>query len=99
MPGQPGQNTRPHAKLPPSFLDMDACATSQMDIVLVRKLLCAWLIFDVIRKCLYVQHWQTSGQLVQELHFCTVPWSQIKKVVLKLLSNPYDLGMQLTKLQ
>ena len=73
MPGQPVHSTRPPAKLPPSFLDMDACTTSQLKVVLVRKLLCAWLIFfNVIHKCLH-DHWQTSGQLVQELNVCTIP--------------------------
>ena len=73
MPGQPGQNTRPHAKLPPSFLAMDACTTSQLDVVLVRKLLCAWLIFDTLSISICEsRHWQTSGQLVQELNVCAV---------------------------
>ena len=38
MPGQPGQSTRPHARLPPRFLGMDACMTSQLDVALIRKL-------------------------------------------------------------
>ena len=73
MPGQTRHNTRPHVQFPPSFLDMDACRTSQMNIVLVRKLLCAWPIFDTlsIRVCT-IRHWQTTGQLVHELNVCTV---------------------------
>ena len=34
MPSQSGHSTRPHAKVPPSFLDMDACTTSQLNFVL-----------------------------------------------------------------
>ena len=29
MPGQPGHKTQPYARLPPSFLDMDAWMASQ----------------------------------------------------------------------
>ena len=73
MPGQSGHNTRLHAQLPPSFLDMDTCTTSQLNVVLVRKLLCAWFIFDTLSiSVCTTSHRQTSGQLVQELNVCTV---------------------------
>ena len=69
MPGHPGHSTRPHARLPPSFLDMDACTTSQLNVALIRKLLCAWFIFDMLSiSVCTTRHWQTSGQLVQELN-------------------------------
>ena len=73
MSGQTRHNTRQHAQFPPSFLDMDACTTSQLNVVLVRKLLCAWPFFDTlsIGVCT-TRHWQMSGQLVQELNVCTV---------------------------
>ena len=73
MHGQTRHNTRPHAQFPTSFLDMDALTTSQRNKVLVRKLLCAWLIFDTLSVSVCTTtHWQTSGQLVQELNVCTV---------------------------
>ena len=73
MPGQPGHSTRLHAQFPPSFLDMDACTTSQLNVALVRKLLCAWLIFDTLSiSVCTTRHWQTSGKLVQEVNVCTV---------------------------
>ena len=73
MPGQPGHDTRLYAQLQPSFLDMDACTTSQLNVVLVRKPLCAWFIFDTmsIRVCT-TSHRQTSGRLVQEFNVCIV---------------------------
>ena len=53
--------------------DMDACTTSQLTVTLVRKLLCAWFIFDMLSiSFCTTRHWQTSGQLVQELNVCTV---------------------------
>ena len=65
----------PHAQFPPSFLDMDACTTSQLNVVLVRKLLNAWLIFDTLSiSVCTTSHRQTYGQLVQELNICTVPF-------------------------
>ena len=73
MLGQPGHNTRLHAQLPPSFLVMDACTTSQLNVVLVCKLLSAWFIFDTLSiSVCSTSHRQTSGQLVQELNVCTV---------------------------
>ena len=76
MPSQSGYSTRPHAKVPPSFLDMDACTTSQLNVVLVHKLqnvLCAWLIFDTLSiSVCATMHCQTSGQLVQELNGSTM---------------------------
>ena len=38
MRGQPEQNTRPHYRLPPSFLDMNARMNSQLNVALIRKL-------------------------------------------------------------
>ena len=74
MPGQLGHNTRLHFQFPPGFMDMDACTTPQLNVVLVRKLLCAWLILDTLSiSVCTTRHWQTSGQLVQELNVCTVP--------------------------
>ena len=58
MRGKPGQNTRPHARLPPSFLGMDAWMTSQLNVVLIHKLrgslICLAKIFrNVIHGSLY----------------------------------------------
>ena len=70
---KPWHNTLLHAQLPPSFLDMDACTTSQLNVVLVCKLLCAWLIFDTLSiSVCTTSHRQTAGQLVQELNVCTI---------------------------
>ena len=38
MRGQPEHDTRPHASLSHSFLDMDAWMTSQLNVALIRKL-------------------------------------------------------------
>ena len=74
MRGQTGHNTRPHTRLSPSFLGMDALMTSQLNESLIRTQV-TWII-NVIGLSLtcypggFVQ--QTSGQLVQELNVCTV---------------------------
>ena len=48
--------------------------SSQLNVVLVRKPLCGWFIFDTfsISVCT-TSHRHSSGQLVQELNVCTVP--------------------------
>ena len=38
MRGQPEHNTRPHVRLPPSFLGMNAWMTSQLNVALIHKL-------------------------------------------------------------
>ena len=38
MRGLPGHNTRLHARLPPSFLGMDAWVTSELKVALIRKI-------------------------------------------------------------
>ena len=73
-------NTRPHTRLPPSFLGMDAIIgplPQKRNIALIRKLIgslmCLAPFFDLL--CMGVctaRHWQTSGRLVQELNACTV---------------------------
>ena len=52
----PGHNTRPYARLPPSFLSMDAWITSQLNVALIRKLLgYAWRIVVTCYAWEYVQ--------------------------------------------
>ena len=76
MHGQTGYKTRPHARLPLNSLRMNASMTSQLSAVLIRKLRGSsmyLLIFGM--SCIGVcttSHWQTSGQLVEELSVCTV---------------------------
>ena len=77
MPGQPGHDTRPHARLQPSFVGMDAWMTSQLNVVLIRKLLgsllCLAYSFDTLSmRDSTTSQWQTTGRLVQELNVCTV---------------------------
>ena len=60
MHGQPGHNTRLHARLSPSFLSMCAWMTLQLNVAFIRKGVlghwCAWLIlWRVIGGCLYNQ--------------------------------------------
>ena len=77
MRGEPGQDTRPHTRLPSNFLGMDAWMTSQLKVALSRKLrglsMCLAYICDKI--CMGVsttRHGQASGRLVQELSVRTV---------------------------
>ena len=49
----------------------------RLNVVLVRKLLCAWFIFETLSiSVCTTSHRQKSGQLVQELNVCTVRRSQ-----------------------
>ena len=75
-----GQNTRPHAGLPPNFpwygriydvtpdpsFDLQATCTCFIDVF---GLLLDMLFMGVCT----TSHWQTSGRMVQELNICTVP--------------------------
>ena len=77
MRGQPGHNKRPHARLLPSFLGMEAWMTSQLNVALIRKphgvLMCLAYFFDMLSMGVYkTSHWKTSGRLVQELNTCIV---------------------------
>ena len=84
MRGQPGHSTRPHARLPPSFLGMDAWMTSQLDVALIRtlreSLMCLAYFFDVLSMDVCTtRHWQASGRLVQGLNVCLhagTPWNK-----------------------
>ena len=59
MRGQPGHNTRPHTRLPPSFLGMDAWTTSQPNVALIsklrRSLMCLASFWNAIHGYLYNQ--------------------------------------------
>ena len=50
--GRQGQNTRPHARLPPSFIGMGAWMTSQLIVALIPKLreslMCLACFFDML---------------------------------------------------
>ena len=79
MRGQPGHSTRLHARLPHSFLGMDAWMNSKLNVTSFG--LQATCVIDVFTLFLDVllsmgvyttRHWQTSGQLVQKLNVCTV---------------------------
>ena len=76
MRGQLGHWTRPHTRLPSSFLGMDAGMTSQLKVASICKLhgslIClAYFLTSSLGVCT-IRHWQTSGRLVQELNVCTV---------------------------
>ena len=78
MHGQPWHNTRQHARLPHSFLGMDANMTSQPNVALCRKLRgpspCFVYAYDVLSVGFCkTRHWQTpgrSGAGISRLH-CT----------------------------
>ena len=72
MRGHPGYNTRPNARLPPSFLGMDVWITSQLNLSLIRKLRGSLIhlayVSNIFSMGVYTTgHWKTSGRLVQEL--------------------------------
>ena len=70
--GKTERNTRPHAQLPPSFLDTYARVTSQLNASYVDH----WstlLIFDMLSMGVCTtRHCQTSSQLLQESNVYTV---------------------------
>ena len=81
MRGQPAHNTRPQARLTPSFLAMNAWMTSQLNAALICKLSRALMRLDyhfdmIIMGVCTTRHCQTSGRLVQELNVCTVHWNR-----------------------
>ena len=85
MRGQSVCNTRPHVRLPPSFLAMDACMTSQLNVALIRKLLwslmCLAYFFDILSRGV-CRHWQTSGRSTDAGIKCLycIPSSQVYSV-------------------
>ena len=69
--GKPGHNTRPHARLPPNFLGMDARMTLQLNVTLIRKLRGSLMslayFFDMLLMVVFItRHWLTSDRLVHE---------------------------------
>ena len=78
MRGQPGYDTRLHARLPPSCRSMDALMISQQTriVALVCKLrgsLMCLTFFDMLSMGFCTtRHWQTSGRIVQELNVPTL---------------------------
>ena len=76
MRGQSGNNTRPYARLPTSFLSMDTCLTSHLNVAMISKLrgsLVCLAYFDLlsIGVCT-TRYWQTSVRQEQELTTFTV---------------------------
>ena len=77
MGGQPRHDTRPHARLQPIFLCMDAGMTSQLNVALIRKLhgslMCLAYTFNMLSTSLFTtSQLQTSGRLMSQLNVCTV---------------------------
>ena len=77
MREQPGHDTRPHARLPSSFLGIDAWMNSQLNAALIRKLrgslMCVAYFIDMLSAGVCkTRHCETSSRLVQELSVCTV---------------------------
>ena len=95
MCGQPGLNTRPHARLPSNFLAMDAWLTSQLKVALSRKLrgslMCLAYFCDMLfmGACI-TRHGQMSGRLVQEFHVCIV---HRNKAVINVWGKPHHLSI------
>ena len=71
---QPGHNTRPHARLPPSFLGMDYLTTERsFDSQATWVIDLLGLSFDMLSIGVWTtRYWQTFGRLVQEFNVCTV---------------------------
>ena len=72
---------------------MDACMTSQLNLALIRKLR-TWIIYvrgfflsDMLSMGT-ARHWQTFGQLVQELNVCTVA-KHLAMVDLDFIYRPF----------
>ena len=76
MHGQPGHIKRADARLQPSYLDMEAWMTSQLNIALISKLrgslMCLAFFLHVIQGCLYNQAMADVQLKVQDLNVCTV---------------------------
>ena len=77
MRGQPDQNTRLHARLPPSFQGMnhvdDLKTERSLDVPAMWVIDVLVLFFDMLfMGVCTTRHWQTSGRLVKKLNVCTV---------------------------
>ena len=89
MREQAGHDTRPHARLPPSFLGIVAWMNSHRNVALIRKLrgplVCVAYSIDMLSVGVCTaRHCQTSIRLMQESNVCTVlsvdvptPWASI----------------------
>ena len=92
--GQPGHNTRPHTRLPPSFLGMDATTlTSQLNAAFYSQAACVLMRLAYLNGILSMgvgttRHWQTSGRLVLVLNICIV-------LVEIFYSMEYNIGCRL----
>ena len=90
MPGYLGRNTRLHARLPSSFLGMDAWMTSKLNVALVRKQRVIYMLelcFDISSMGVCTaRHWQMSGRLVQEIKVCT------QNMYRKIISSRSGIG-------
>ena len=73
MRRQQGPDTRLHARLPPSFLGMDDLTTKHSFHSHATWVIGVFGLFCVI----HVWHWQTFGQLVQELTTYTLDYGKI----------------------
>ena len=93
MRGEPGHNTQPHTRLPPSFLDIDAWMTSQMNVALFRKLHGSLMCLPYFWKyysCVFVQ--RGTGRCVDVRsvrivvrHFSRVVWQKNSGFALLML--------------
>ena len=75
MHGKPGLNKRPHARLPFSFLDMNALMTSTEHSFESQATLVIYVAYFSDKLSMGVcttRHLQTSGRPVQELNVCSV---------------------------
>ena len=71
---QPWCNTRPHVRLLPIFLGMNAWMISKLNVALQSQ--ASWVINGsfsnmLSRSVCTTRHWQTSGRQVQELDVCS----------------------------
>ena len=74
------------------FFGMGAWKTSQLIVTLIRKLRGLLMFLTSFFDMLYMgvcttRHWQTPGQLVQELNVCTVSYGKKFTLVLILVLN------------
>ena len=77
MRGQPGQNTRLHARLPTSFQGMnhvdDLTTERSFDVPAMWVIDVLVLFFDMLfMGVCTTRQWQTTGRLVKKLNGCTV---------------------------
>ena len=89
MRGNPGHNTRPHARLPPSFLGMDDLTTDcSFDSQAKCVIGVLGLLFDLLSMGVCTtRYWQQSDRLVQKLNVFTVDFQKNWRTISMCTTN------------